>query len=87
MEGKNDLYLEIIKENQEGEFILFSLKGFLKHLKQIESFFFFSEIFSCEDFDKMTHVLRFLKRFLTFILKNAIITKRPPIKAIKGTYV
>ena len=65
-----------------------TLKGFLKHLENIESkIFYFSDIFSSDDFDRMSEVLRFLKRFLRFILKNATIHKRPLLKTLKGTYV
>ena len=88
MNGKEYLFFEITNNNLEGEYILFSLKGFLKHLEKIESkIFYFSDIFSCDDFDRMSEVLRFLKRFLRFILKNATIHKRPLLKALKGTYV
>ena len=67
---------------------MFSLKGFLKHLEKIESkIFYFSDIFSCDDYDRMSEVLRFLKGFLRFILENATIHKRPLLKALKGTYV
>ena len=88
MNGKEYLFFEITNNNLEGEYILFSLKGFLKHLEKIESkIFYFSDIFSSDDFDRMSEVLRFLKRFLRFILKNATIHKRPLLQALKFTYV
>ena len=88
MNGKEHLLFEITNNNLEGEYILFSLKGFLQHLEKVEAkIFFFSDIFSKNDFDKVFEVLKFLKRFLKYILQNATIHKRPLIQALKGTYV
>ena len=88
MNGKENLFFEITTNNLEGEYILFSLRGFLQHLEKVEAnIFSISDIFSKDDFDKVFGVFKFLKRFLRFILKNATIHKRPLLKALKGTYV
>ena len=88
MNGKENLFFEITNNNLEGEYILFSLRGFLQHLEKVEAnISFFSDIFSKEDFDKVFDVFKFLKRFLRYILNNATIQKRPLLRALKGTYV
>ena len=88
MEGKTDLYLEIRRNNLEPEYILLSIKGLLKHLMQVESkIYVFFEILSYDDFQKITHILKTLKRFLKYILDYSTVYKRPILRALKGTYV
>ena len=88
MNGKENLFFEITNNNLEGEYILFSLRGFLQLLEKVEAkIFFLFRHFSREDFDKVFDVFKFLKRFLRYILNNATIHKRPLLRALKGTYV
>ena len=37
MNGKENLFFEITNNNLEGEYILFSLRGFLQHLEKVEA--------------------------------------------------
>ena len=88
MNGKEHLLLEITNNKLKGEYIPFFLKGIVQHLGKLEAkIFFFSDIFSKDDFDKVFEVLKFLKRFLKYILRNATIHKRPLIQVLEGTYV
>ena len=87
MEGKANLYQEITNYNYEAEYILFSFKGLLKHLQNVESkIYFFSDIMSYDDFQRVCYALRALKKFLKFVLSVATINKRTQRKALKGTY-
>ena len=88
MEGKTRLYSEITNCNFEAEYVLFSLKGLLRHLDKVEStIYYFSDIMSYHDFQRVCYALRTLKRFLKFVLSFATINKRTLPRAIKGTFV
>ena len=85
-EGRLQLYQEVSYSNIEGEFILLTLKGLLKHLEKVEAkIFYFGGILSYSDYCRITQALRTLKTFLKFVLTFGKIHKHP--RGIRGTFV
>ena len=88
MQGKQELYCEITNNNLEAEYVLFSIKGLVKHLEQVEcKIYIFADIMSYDDYRRLTDAIKNMKQFLKFILNFATINKRTNPKALTGTYV
>ena len=85
-QGRLQLYQEVSYSNIEGEFILLTLKGLLRHLEKVEAkIFYFGGILSYSDYSRITQALRTLKTFLKFVLTFAKIDKHP--SGVRGTFV
>ena len=64
MQGKRELHCEITNNNLEAEYILFSIKGLVKHLEQVEcKVYIFADIMSYDDYRRVIDAIKIWNNF------------------------